>query len=318
MLSTDPLVSVIIPCYEQAHFLGEAIESVFAQTYAHHEIIVVDDGSTDDSAMIAARYPAVRYIRQENQGTAAARNTGLREGKGSFFVFLDADDRLLPRAFETALACLRARPECGFVFGLCELIAHDGSPLPILQEPSYEEDNYLAMLQGCRIWHPAAVMCRRSVFDSVPGFDTSLMVCSDYDFYLRVARSRPIYCHNNVVSEYRQHGANKSLNKTRMLRHLVSILRAQRVLVKGDRPYEEASRIAMRLIKELYVKESMKQMWAYVRAGGDGKQAVPNMLVLLEYGPRVLPRLAGVKVYQFIVGACIELFCRVKRPREPF
>ena len=89
------LVSVVIPCYNQAHFLGEAIESVLAQTYPHLEIVVVDDGSTDNTGEVAARYPGVRYVRQENQGLAAARNTGLRHSSGDYLVFLDADDRLL-------------------------------------------------------------------------------------------------------------------------------------------------------------------------------------------------------------------------------
>src|SRR5262245_20604446 len=94
----QPLVSVIIPCYNHAHYLGEAIESVLAQTVQDFEIIVVDDGSTDSTADVAARYPRVRYVRQNNQGLSAARNTGIKHGLGRFLVFLDADDLLLPGA----------------------------------------------------------------------------------------------------------------------------------------------------------------------------------------------------------------------------
>src|SRR6266446_9539630 len=101
------LVSVVIPCYNQAHFLGEAIDSALAQTYPHLEIVVVDDGSTDNIAAVVARYPGVRYFRQENQGLAAARNTGLRHSVGERLVFLDADDRLMPGAIEVGLACFR-------------------------------------------------------------------------------------------------------------------------------------------------------------------------------------------------------------------
>src|ERR671912_965329 len=109
------LVSVVIPCYNQAHFLGEAIESVLSQTYPHFEIVVVDDGSTDNTQEVAARYPGVRYIRQENQGLAGARNAGIRRSNGSYLVFLDADDRLLPEALEVGLEHLNAHPECAFV-----------------------------------------------------------------------------------------------------------------------------------------------------------------------------------------------------------
>ena len=98
-----PLVSVVIPCYNQAHFLGEAIESVLKQTYKHFEIVVVDDGSTDNTSEVARRYSGIRCIEQANQGLSAARNTGIRESKGEYLVFLDADDRLRPIALEAGL-----------------------------------------------------------------------------------------------------------------------------------------------------------------------------------------------------------------------
>src|SRR5918994_1694671 len=94
----SPLITVVIPCYNQAHFLGEAIESVLSQSYPHHEIVVGDDGSTDDTSEVASRYDGVRLVRQENRGLAGARNTGIRHSEGDYLVFLDADDRLLPEA----------------------------------------------------------------------------------------------------------------------------------------------------------------------------------------------------------------------------
>src|SRR5215208_5142350 len=93
-----PTISVIIPCYNGAGFLSEAIESVLAQRYPDLETIVVDDGSTDNSLAIAAQYPEIRSISQRNAGVAAARNTGLRYSAGEYIVFLDQDDRLLPDA----------------------------------------------------------------------------------------------------------------------------------------------------------------------------------------------------------------------------
>src|SRR5215213_3125487 len=99
----SPLVSVVIPCYNQAHFLGEAIESVLAQSYPNFEIVVVDDGSTDDTSEVAGSYPKVRLVRQENQGLSGARNAGLARSEGEYVVFLDADDRLRPEALEAHL-----------------------------------------------------------------------------------------------------------------------------------------------------------------------------------------------------------------------
>src|SRR5215212_207946 len=119
------LVSVVIPCYNQAHFLGEAIESVLAQNHLRFEIVVVDDGSTDDTAEVAACYPGVRCVRQDNRGLSAARNNGLRHSEGEYVVFLDADDRLLPEALETGLKCFEAHPECAYVYGHFRVIARD-------------------------------------------------------------------------------------------------------------------------------------------------------------------------------------------------
>jgi glycosyltransferase involved in cell wall biosynthesis len=92
-----PLISIVITCYNHAHFLPEAIESALAQQYGNFEIIVVDDGSTDNTRETAAKYAPVRYVYQPNGGLSSARNTGIMESKGSLLVFLDADDWLMPR-----------------------------------------------------------------------------------------------------------------------------------------------------------------------------------------------------------------------------
>ena len=94
-----PLVSVVIPCFNQAHFLVEAIESVRDQIYSNVELVVVDDGSADNSFEVAGRYPDIRRLRQSNRGVAAARNLGFAESRGTLVVFLDADDRLLPERY---------------------------------------------------------------------------------------------------------------------------------------------------------------------------------------------------------------------------
>src|ERR671916_3003782 len=105
-------VSVVIPCYNQAHFLGEAIESVLSQTYEEFELIVVDDGSKDDTEELASSYAAedarVRLIRQQNRGLAGARNRGLSESSGEYVVFLDSDDRLLEEALAVGVGELQA------------------------------------------------------------------------------------------------------------------------------------------------------------------------------------------------------------------
>ena len=185
-------VSVIIPCYKQAGFLTDAIESVLAQTHPHIEVIVVDDGSPDDTSDVASRYPRVRCIRQENQGLSAARNTGIRESEGEFLVFLDADDRLTPSAIERGLHCLRLVPQAVIAVGKHKSISFEGLPIPF-GERHIEKDHYVELLRGNYITCPATVMYRRSVFDHLGGFDTTVNPASDYDLYLRIAQKFPIW-----------------------------------------------------------------------------------------------------------------------------
>src|SRR5207247_11100212 len=104
------LVSVIIPCYNQAHFLREAIQSALVQTYSQREIFIVDDGSTDNTAEVTAGFAGVRCIRQEKAGVSTARNTGLKESRGEYLVFLRADDRLRPEVLCIVVGCLRHHP----------------------------------------------------------------------------------------------------------------------------------------------------------------------------------------------------------------
>ena len=153
--------------YNQAVFLSEAIESVLAQTYPRFEVVVVDDGSTDNTEETARHYPGVQCLRQENQGLAVARNNGFQQSRGDYVVFLDADDRLLPRALEAGLAGFRAHPDCVLVAGHCRLINHDGTPLMASSQPCIERDHYARLLAECYIYPPATVMYRRSILAAV-------------------------------------------------------------------------------------------------------------------------------------------------------
>src|SRR5258707_10651350 len=179
MMDLD-LTSVIIPCHNQARFLGEAVESVLAQTYPHCEVIVVDDGSTDDSPTIAASFDRVRCLTQRNRGVAAARNSGLEVSNGDYVVFLDADDRLLPNALQDCVDSLNANPECAFVYGHVKLIVSDGSPLPTPNQVAVCEDHYPELLRHNYIWTAGAVMYRRAALQSVGGFNPSVSGSPDF------------------------------------------------------------------------------------------------------------------------------------------
>jgi len=287
------LVSVIIPCYNQAHFLGEAIESVLAQSYPHFEVIVVDDGSTDATAEVAARYSGVHVIRQDNQGQAVARNSGAYQSRGSYLIFLDADDRLLPHALEAGLEHMNAHPECAFVFGRCNHIAADGSPLPTrgIESCPATEHYYVELLHAHFIATPALVMYRRAVFESVGGFDTSSSArgAEDWDLNLRIARKLPICYHDKVIAQYRLHNTSTSRNSASMLKATLYVLRRQRRHVKGNEQYERALKKGIKTSQEYYGTSLAYGVLVHVQER-EWKQAFRDVLVLLRYYPQLFFR----------------------------
>jgi glycosyltransferase involved in cell wall biosynthesis/SAM-dependent methyltransferase len=286
-------VSVIIPCYNQASFLAEAIESVLAQTHPHVEIVVVDDGSSDNTSDVAARYAGVRAVRQENQGLAAARNTGIRESHAPFLVFLDADDRLLPHALEAGLTCFDAHPECAFVSGGFRRIDPDGLALGDPVIPRITTAHYVETLKRSYISMHATVMFRREILELVGGFDQSLRVCEDFDIYLRIVRSHPVCCHESVVAEYRRHPASISNDTTLMLKTALRVLRSQTQYIKTDTRYREAYRTGKRFWKELYGGDLIKDLKQSL-GQGHARRAVSTSMALARFAPiSTFRRLAG-------------------------
>lgn len=296
-----PFVSVIIPCYKQAHYLGEAIESVLNQTYPHFEIIVVDDGSPDNASEVAARYSRVRCVRQENQGLSAARNTGIRESTGRYLVFLDADDRLLPRALEIGVESFSRHPECGFVSGFCDIIAADGSPLPPHASQSViDEDPYITLLRSCPIY-PLAAMHRRDVVSSLNCFDLSNGPAADYDLYYRTAREFPIHCHGNVVGEYRRHDDNMTGDAGRMLKANVSALRSQWRYVRRNPKHRRAYKEGIRFWQQMYGEAVAHEVRTHIKKR-EWEQAARRLRLLLRYYPRAVADHAGRKIKKVFFG----------------
>lgn len=216
-LARSATVAVVITTYNHAHFLAQALQSVIAQTHRADEIVVIDDGSSDDPAAVVSGCDGVKLIRQHNQGLAAARNTGLREVRSDKLIFLDADDLLLPNAIADGLACFAAAPDGGMVFGAHRRIDVDAKPLGGVVYQPVGAQPYLDLLQGNVIGMHAAVMYERARLIELGGFDPALKRCEDYDVYLRMARTAPVASHPNTVAEYRWHGGNMSSNHREML-----------------------------------------------------------------------------------------------------
>ena len=291
------LVSVVIPCYNHAQFLAQAIESVLAQSYSNVEIIVVNDGSTDNTAEVVKGYTPVRYVYQKNAGRSNARNTGLEQSRGEFLVFLDADDRLLPHALETGVCCMHEHPECAFVSGHCHTIDSSGAILPSPKQLRVEHEHYLQLLRGGNyIWCPATVLYQRHIFDFVHGFNPAVIPVEDYELYLRITRNFPVHCHSKVIAEYRQHSSNTSRDVATMNRAALATHSAQWAFVKANTSYREAYDAGTQFWQNHY---PVQQMVARIREIVREKLPLEATIAVATGGNEELLRLDGRIAWHF-------------------
>ena len=301
-LTAAMLVSVIIPCYNQAHFVADAIESVLAQTWEQREIIVVDDGSHDDPSAVVARYAGVRLIRQPPQGVSAARNHGMRESQGEFLVFLDADDRLTPQALETHLQQLQTRPDCAIAAGHYREIAADGSFLSTPKQRCLTSEHYKTLLGGgdC-VWLPAAVLYRRAELEAVGGWYEARSGCADWDLYLRIAQRYPICCHAEIVAEYRQHLPSMSRNSSAMLRDALAVFAAQADFVLAHPEFAAAYREGLHKTRGYYGELLTTDIRLNLRAGR-WRKVLEDARTLARLYPQAIPQHLVNKLKNVIRG----------------
>ena len=285
-LPHTPLVSVIIPCYNQAPFLPDAIESALRQTHPRLEVIVVDDGSSDDSSRIAASYPEVRAVRQDNQGVASARNRGLRESSGQCVVFLDSDDRLRPRALEAGLEALQRNPNAAFSYGWADLIAADGSFLAPSHRRLLEGDQYANLLRQ-NLMQTLTLLFRREPLEATGGFPLGVDGAEDYELCLRLARLHGACACREVVADYRQHPASLSRRADVVSQALLRVLQRQAVHVSGCPERERALRQGMTRWRRLHHAESLVMRARDNARAGRWHRVGADVLSLLRANPRM-------------------------------
>ncbi len=247
-----PKVSVIIPGYNYGHFLGEAIESVLAQTRPAHEIIVVDDGSTDDTPAVAHRYDGkVHYIRTPNGGVSRARNTGIAAATGDLLAFLDADDRWLPRKLELQTAEYEAKPDAGLVHTGSRVFDQETGAI-LCEFRAGDALDVHALIRCCSI-SASSVMISRGIFEKVEKFDEALVGTEDWDLWLRIAVAHRIAACPEVLVEYRSHGRSLSGRPARQFRNSMAVLDKARRLHPGCAECRHALRTARRQMRHEYV-----------------------------------------------------------------
>ncbi len=214
-------VSGIIATYNRAAFIAQAVDSVLGQTYQNVELIVVDDGSTDNTREVLAGYGGrLRYIYQDQRGRSLARNTGIRSASGDYIAFLDSDDIWLPQKLEKQLSVLESNPSLGLVHCLTEVIDEQGRRLEkettkwrALYEMALRRGyTYEAMSLEC-VMYLSSVMVRRECFDSVGLFDASIPAFEDWDWYLRFALQYEVAIVTEPLVLFRVHRANTPMHE---------------------------------------------------------------------------------------------------------
>jgi glycosyltransferase involved in cell wall biosynthesis len=260
-------VTIVIPCYQQAHLLPDALDSVRRQASVEVEIIVVDDGSSQDvAAVLRSVAPEAIFIRQANQGLAGARNTGLSASSSGLITFLDADDRLLPGGLAAGMACLADHPECGFVFGGYTNVDSAGRSCRPSVMPKPGPVSYGALLARNLVGMHGAVLYRRQAIVEAGGFDAGLRSCEDHDLYLRMARRHPVQAHATLVAEYRRHSGTLSGQSLDMIEAGLAVLRRQRPLL-ASRDLRRAYQAGLRFTIAKYGFQFARQVAARVARG---------------------------------------------------
>lgn len=218
-------VSVIVPTYNRCVLLKRALESIFAQTFSDYEVIVIDDGSTDDTAeMMRKNFPNVIYSQQQNKGVSSARNNGLLEAKGEWIAFLDSDDEWLPQKLEKQLELIESNPE----YKIChteELWIRNG--VRVNQMKKHKKSAgwiFNRCLPLCAI-SPSSVLIHCSVFNDVGDFDITLPACEDYDLWLRITAKYPVlYVEEPQIKKYGGHEDQLSMKYWGMDRYRIQAL----------------------------------------------------------------------------------------------
>lgn len=222
------LVSVLIPAYNVAAYIKETLDSVFAQTYPHYQIVVINDGSPDTPALeevLAPYLERITYIKQQNRGLSGARNTGIRAAKGNLVALLDGDDIWMPEYLEEQVKYLREHPEYDLVYCNARFFGdsiYDGMEYMKLCPSDGEATSAAIISRRCHVF--VSVMARKEALAAI-GFDEGLRSCEDFDCWIRfTAAGHRIGYQRGILVLYRKHKASLSANPTWMAEHNIKVL----------------------------------------------------------------------------------------------
>jgi len=279
-----PVVSVIIPAYNAEAFIAETLASVVAQTLTDIEIIVVDDGSRDGTARVVQSFPTVRYVHKTNGGVSAARNHGVSQARGEFIAFLDSDDIWHPDKLRQQVQAMREHPDSD----LCRtrLSVHPAN-LPAIVSGKERSDAPHTLVPNLApsfidpYFTTSAVMVRKSAFERVQGFDTSLRIAEDVDFYLRLLAGAPKVVLMTELLVYKR-PVEGSLGDDSRAGYVQLLKVYDRFLAQHPEARQAMGEgVIKRAYYHLHTALTLSHLWA-----GDNQQARACAWHAMPYGPR--------------------------------
>jgi glycosyltransferase involved in cell wall biosynthesis len=284
----SPEISVIIPAYNAARTVGIAVDSVLAQTFGDFELIVIDDGSPDNTAEVVRERsdPRVTCVTTENGGVSVARNRGVERASGSYVAFLDADDAWQPAKLERQIALLKERPDVGLCFTTTQFVDDDLQPTAL--QPSVQRADWTEalLLEGNILPGSASsVLIRAAVVEQCGGFDSRFSLCADWDMWLRMSVLGKIALIDEPLVLYRSVPGTMSSDMSVLERETFALL-DKFYATPQSAPYERVRRRA-------YANRWMVCGASYLDAG-QRRDAVRCILTGLRTDPRAARRLASL------------------------
>lgn len=305
--TTGPTVSIIVPAYNVAPYIGEALASVMAQTRKDYEVIVVNDGSTDDlESAIAPFRDRIGYVRQENRGISAARNVALRLARGRYVALLDGDDIWMPEFLERLLARLEADPSIDVIYPNAVIFGETPVVGKLFQDiyPPREPVTFERLLtRECMVF--ISVMFKRDLISTVGMFDEGLRCCEDFDMWLRIARlGYRIGLTREPLVRYRRRVGSASIEEVAMAHDLITVY--EKILHRPDVTGRERELIPS-LVANVRAQENLALSKQMLRAGEFERAAehlalanahyrrlkLSVVAILLRVAPSLLARLVS-------------------------
>jgi glycosyltransferase involved in cell wall biosynthesis len=281
-----PLVSVVIPTYNRPQYVTQAIDSVLNQTYPNIEVLVINDGSTDNTLDVLASYKdRIRIVTKQNAGLSAARNTGIRESRGELIAFLDDDDRWLPHKL-TVQAPLFADPKVNLVHTAGHFFDESNGWENIQFFGDVDFHDVLDM----KIIYVQSVIARKTVFDDIGFFDEALRSCEDVDMWLRISSKYRMTGIDNCTVDIRCHAASMQHNIEVMYTSLSKVLERNSHYHGDCALCRAALARSLSTVKQYYYQQCKRRAHVAMEKRQYG-QAIKMRLWAFRYDPMALPKL---------------------------